>query len=418
MLTAIGARLGGFFVCALATAIFVPWGGAHAADYSVLHTFTGPPGDGGNPWSDLIEDKAGNLYGTTLRGGSTDYCGGRAPLGCGTVFKLAPDGSETVLHAFTGQPDGAYPSAGLVSDKGGNVYGTTGFGGAYNKGTVFEIAKNGSESVLYSFEGKHGVRPAAGLIVNEAGDLFGTTAYGGDRNCPQRVVVSGCGTVFRLAQNGTETVLHAFAGAGEGNEPEGGLIMDPSGNIYGTTELGGDGAGNVFKLAPDGTETVLYTFHGKPDAARPSGSLMMDGAGNLYGAAAFGGNSCWFSVLGCGAIFKLEPNGNESVLYTFAAGGDGFVPDAGLVADDRGNLYGTTLYGGNQGCSGDGCGTVFRLAPSGKETVLHAFNGRDGYEPGSNLLFVNGRLYGTASSGFACGRSPRRGCGSVFELQK
>jgi len=418
MPTSIAAPRRGCFLCALVLIALVPLSDAHAANFSVLYRFAGPPNDGGNPWSSLVADKAGNFYGTTFVGGSTDVCLGRNYVGCGTVFKLAPNSSETVLHAFSGQPDGAYPIGGLVADKNGNLYGTTKFGGAFNKGAVFEVASNGTENVLYSFNGKHGVNPEAALIIDGTGNLYGTTAYGGDRNCPDRVEPSGCGVVFKIAPDGTETVLHAFANAAEGNEPLGGLVMDQSGNLYGMTQLGGYGYGSIFEVAPDGTETVLYTFRGKPDGARPAGELIMDSAGNLYGTTAFGGNACQYSIFGCGVVFKLQPNGNETVLYAFNEGCcDGIVPDAGLVADTGGNLYGTTLFGGNPECRFT-CGTVFKVTPDGKETVLHEFTSTKSYEPGASLLLVNGYLYGTASAGIRCGRRLNHHCGSVFQLKK
>ena len=160
-------------------------------------------------------------------------------------------------------------------------------------------------------------------------------------------------------------MLHAFANAGEGNEPLGGLVMDQSGNLYGMTQLGGNGFGNVFKIAPDGTETVLHTFQGQPEGARPAGELIMDSAGNLYGTTGFGGKNCQHSIFGCGVVFKLEPNGNETVLYAFNQdSGDGIVPDAGLVADAGGNLYGTTLFVSESDCQSAG-GAVFKLTPDG-----------------------------------------------------
>jgi len=189
------------------------------------------------------------------------------------------------------------------------------------------------------------------------------------------------------------------------------------------TQLGGYGYGNIYRVASDGTETVLYTFQGMPDGARPAGSLIMDSAGNLYGTTGFGGNSCYHSIFGCGVVFKLQPNGNETVLYAFAgprkAAGetDGIVPDAGLVADAQGNLYGTTLFGGNPDCRFT-CGTVFKVTPDGKETVLHTFSTRKSYEPGASLLLVKGYLYGTASSGSNCGKYSNHRCGSIFEVQK
>lgn len=413
MATSIAPARKGCFVCALTVIVLISIGSADAARFVTLHRFKGL-GDGRNPWSDLVADRAGNLYGTTILGGSRDICRGYRPKGCGAVFKLAPDGNETLIHVFSGPPDGAFPEAGLVADGNGNLYGTTSSGGAFDKGAVFEIAANGTEAVLYSFRGAHGENPQADLIIDGSGNLYGTTAYGGDKNCPEKVVRSGCGVVFKVTPNGKELVLHAFANGEEGNEPLGGLVADRSGNLFGMTQLGGSGYyGNIFKIAPDGTETVLYGFQGMPDGARPAGSLIMDAAGNLYGTTGFGGNSCEFSVYGCGVVFRLAPNGDETVLHAFAEGhGDGIVPDAGLVADAQGNLYGTTLFGGESPYTG--YGTVFEVAADGAEAVLHSFNAT-AYEPAASLLLVKDRLYGTASSD---DRFSRHRGGSVFELRK
>lgn len=398
-------------LCALLLITCVSFSDAQAAGFTTLYRFTRATSDGRYPWSSLVADKAGNLYGTTSFGGSTDACRGYRDSGCGTVFKLAPDGTETVLHAFTGPPDGAFPMAGLVADANGNLYGTTASGGISNKGTVFEIAANGAESVVASLGGKRGVSPEARLVIDGDGNLYGTTAFGGDKSCPERIERSGCGVVFKVAPDGTETVLYTFVGSGDGNEPLGGLVMDASGNLYGTTQFGGLGEGNVFEIAPDGTETALYTFQGKPDGARPTGDLIMDSAGNLYGTTAFGGNDCQESLYGCGTVFKLVPNGSETVLYAFSEGCcNGIVPYAGVVADAKGNFYGTTLFGGAADCN---CGAVFKVTPDGKETVLHAFESAEGFESVASLLLVNGELFGTTALGGRC-----RLCGSVFELQK
>lgn len=398
-------------LCALLPIALVPYSFAEAAGFSILHRFVRSSSDGRYPWSSLIADNSGNLYGTTSFGGSTDACGGYRDSGCGTVFRLAPDGSETVLHVFTGQPDGAFPMAGLVADANGNLYGTTASGGASNKGTVFEIAADGTESVLLSFGGKRGVSPETRLIIDGDDNLYGTTAFGGDKNCPERIEPSGCGVVFKVAPDGTETVLHAFTGVGDGNEPLGALVMDASGDLYGTTQFGGLGDGNIFEIAADGTEAVTYTFQGKPDGARPTGDLIIDGAGNLYGTTAFGGNDCQESLYGCGTVFRLDPNGSETVLYAFSEGCcNGIVPYAGVVADAKGNLYGTTLFGGAADCN---CGAVFKVGPDGTETALHAFESAEGYESVASLLLVNNELFGTVALGGRC-----RVCGSVFELQK
>jgi uncharacterized repeat protein (TIGR03803 family) len=349
-----------------------------AATETVLYAFKGAPGDGEGPYVGLIADKAGNLYGTTELGGTSN---------AGVVFKLAPDGTETVLYTFTGHSDGGRPFAGLLSDKAGNLYGTTSRGGASNEGVVFKLAPEGTETVLYAFKGgSDGRWPEAGLIADKAGNLYGTTPQGG---------ASGAGVVFKLAPDGTETVLYAFKGDSDGDGPTARLIADGAGNLYGMTlEGGASGAGVVFKLAPDGTETVLYAFKGGSDGRFPRGGLIADKAGNLYGTTLEGGAS------GAGVVFKLAPDGTETVLYAFTDHSDGGGPFAGLIADGAGNLYGTTRLGGAYN-GASGAGVVFKLAPDGTETVLYTFTGEsDGGRPFAGLLSDKaGNLYGTAYGG-------------------
>jgi uncharacterized repeat protein (TIGR03803 family) len=355
-------------------------------------------------------DAAGNLYGTTLNGGTAS--------GSGVVFKLAPDGTQTVLYSFCPQSscaDGAMPRASLLMDAPGNLYGTTFGGGAQLSGVVFKLAPDGTETVLYSFCPQSGcadgAQPAAGLIMDAAGNLYGTTLNGG--------IGSGSGVVFKLAPDGTETVLYSFcsqANCTDGQGPQAGLLMDAAGNLYGTTVAGGTGFGVVFKLAPDGTETVLYSFCSQAnctDGFQPFAGLIMDAAGNLYGTTARGGT-------GFGVVFKLAPDGTETVLYSFCSQAncaDGAQPVAGLIMDAAGNLYGTTLSGGtsDQGVKLDG-GVVFALAPDGTETVLHTFcspggNCTDGARPGGLIMDAAGNLDGTTAQG---GIAP--GSGVVFAL--
>jgi uncharacterized repeat protein (TIGR03803 family) len=334
-------------------------GGSYAA--SVLHSFTGGS-DGGNPVGGMILDSSGNFYGTTRSGGGSNF---------GAVFKLTPNGSggytESVLHAFTGGSDGQDPVGRLLLDSGGNLYGTTEFGGSNNTGTVFKLAPSGgsyTESILYSFAGgSDGANPVTGLVMDNAGDLYGTTAYGGSTGLAYYTY----GTVFELASNGgggyTESVLYRFASGSDGANPFAGLIVDTAGNFYGTTEYGGgspnDGA--VFKLAPNGsggyTESVLYSFSGGSDGANPLGGLIMDNAGNLYGTTSFGGGGN-----NSGIVFMLSPNGSggyaESILYSFTGASDGSLPSGGLIMDSTGDMYGTAGYGGN---GGSGYGTVFEI---------------------------------------------------------
>jgi len=391
--------------CSLALLMLLPLNAAHAR-FKVLHAFASGS-DGDQPIAGLLIDSSGNLYGTTQDGGE--------PAGYGTVFKITPDGTETVLHSFCQPPrclDGALPSGGLIEDGTGNLYGTA-FESCGGFGCVYKLAPDGTETMLYSFGGGNdGGYPKSDLIMDKAGNLYGTTM--GGAGC----IAYGCGTVFKLAPDGTKTLLHGFIGGSDGWNPQGGVIRDKAGNLYGTTWAGGGtgcdglGCGTVFKLAPDGTETVLYAFQGGSDGANSSADLMMDDSGNLYGTTFDGGRSgC--NGQGCGTVFKLAPDGTETVLYAFTGGSDGGGPAAGLIKDSAGNLYATTEFEGAYGY-----GTVFMLAPDGTETVLHSFTGgSDGAFPLGRLAKdKHGHLVGTATQG-GVDNYPN-GYGTVFRLKK
>jgi uncharacterized repeat protein (TIGR03803 family) len=366
---------------------------AQAQTFTVLHAFSGRP-DGDNPAGGLILDSAGNLYGTTWHGEVS---------GVGTIFKLDTSSDETVLYSFAGKSGTRPFGATLLRDSRGNLYGTTTVGGSSKQGTVFRLGSNGRQVVLHSFSGGvDGGNPYAGLIRDTTGNLYGTTAFGG---------TYGDGVVFVLDRTGTETVLYSFTGGADGRNPFGGLIRDPAGDLYGTTEIGGDlnceppyGCGTVFKIDSTGNETTLHIFTGGSDGANPYGSLVGDAAGNLYGTTSQGGPS------DSGTVFKLDTNGVETVLYSFTGALDGGYPKAGLVFDAAGNLYGTTEYFGAS--SG---GTVFKLDTAGTESTLHSFNaGSDGGTPVAGLDWdAAGNLYGTTLSG---GASACR-CGTVFKLK-
>jgi uncharacterized repeat protein (TIGR03803 family) len=384
-------------VCGLALAICAAFGSADAKGFHVLHAFTPGRADGYSPDTNLIRDKAGNFYGTTTFGGAA---------GDGTVFVLAADGTERVIYSFTGGSDGLAPVAGAIRDKSGNLYGTTYQGGNGNCpyvgcGTVFKVAPDGTESVLHVFSGgSDGSQPIAGLIKDKVGNLYGTTLNGGQ---------NGGGVVFALAPDGTETVLHAFAGGNDGAGPGAGLIRDSAGYFYGTTAAGGaSNSGTVFKVAPDGTETVLYSFRGGKDGDNPLSGLVEDAVGNFYGTTGGGGRR------NLGTVFRLAPDGTETVLHAFRGGRDGAAPLAGLTPDGSGNFYGTTDEGGGACVNDVGCGVVFKIATDGTESVLHRFTGRsDGASPDASLLSdKNGNLFGTAELGGA------NGGGTVFALKE
>ena len=384
-----------------------------AQTLKTLYNFTGGS-DGDQPFGTLVADKHGNLYGTTWSGGIQNPNCTMNGTGCGTVFKLTSSAAGwtfNVLYSFKGYPgDGSNPyHESLAFDKQGNIYGTT-FGGGdtlecdnYSCGTVFKLAPDGTETILHKFRpiAAGAFWPMSGVALSKEGSLFGVTFHGG---------IYRTGTVYEITSSGTERVLYNFTQKGlDGTGPYGALILDKDGNLYGTTQSGGSqncfgvGCGTVFKLAPDGIETVLHNFAGGTDGYSPWAGLVSDKKGNFYGTTWGGGSGC--SGGGCGTVFKIAPDGTETVLHSFS-GWDGAGPRAGVILDRDGNLYGTTTAGGS-GC----CGTVFKLAPDGTETVLHSFNISDGNWPAGGLVLgKNGKLYGTTQLGGAYNR------GTVFEL--
>jgi uncharacterized repeat protein (TIGR03803 family) len=243
----------------------------------------------------------------------------------------------------------ANPFAAVVRDSAGNLYGSTVYGGSNGRGTVFKLTKNGTFSVLLNFSSSWvspGDGPRGPLVLDAADNLYGSAGGGGNCNG-----TSTCGVVFKLDPSGNETVIRNFLYGKKGFYPNAGLIRDAAGNLYGTTMGGGtSGAGVVFKLDSAGNETVLYTFKRMPDGSEPQAGLIQDTAGNFYGTTVYGGNGPGYCPQGCGVVFKLDANGNETVLYAFAGKSDGGGPVAPLVMDSAGNLYGTTNYEGGGGC--------------------------------------------------------------------
>ena len=385
-----------------------------AGNQAVLYTFCSQPvcSDGAYPYAGMVFDRAGNLYGTTQDGGPD--------LNGGTVFQLQPTSSgwtHTILYAFTGGADGSNPVGPLVVDPAGNLYGIASGGGA-GFGTVFELSpSNGSWTfqVIYTFHGGDdglvGI-DSGGLALDPAGNLYGTTEMGG---------TAGFGTVFELSfANGswTKTTLYSFAGGNDAADPLTGVTLDPAGNIYGATVGGGAfGGGAVFELTQNQgtwTESVIYSFTGGDDGAYPEfGELILDSAGNLYGTAAGGG------AFNQGVVYELSPaNGSwtESVLYTFTGGNDGGQPFAGLTFSQSGNLYGAAAY---FGANGDG--TLFELVQQQSgwdEKTIYTFAGNDGKYPYGAVVFdPYGNLFGTTFWGgnFNC-NNPPQGCGIAFEI--
>jgi uncharacterized repeat protein (TIGR03803 family) len=325
-----------------------------------LHTFDG--GTDGYLPSGVVMDSSGNLYGPVAYGG---------PKGAGFIYELSAAGKMTLLHAFpANSADGEVPGD-IFLDSSDNLYGLTATGGTGAGcspycGTVFKLAESGKETVVNL---SSAAWAPSGLIRDSAGNLYGTTVLGGGTGCDG----VGCGTIFKINAAGQLTVLYKFqGGANDGSVPEGDLAFDSAGNLYGTTWEGGDtsacppsGCGTVYKFDTSGHETILHKFSGA-DGALPEGGVAIDSSGNLYGTTNSGGTAANCQPAGCGTVFEVDTSGTETVLYSFTNGADGSSPIAGLVLDSSGNLYGLTFYGGyTQGnlCFPSGCGTVFKVTP-------------------------------------------------------
>jgi uncharacterized repeat protein (TIGR03803 family) len=378
---------------------------------------------GSEPFSGLVMDESGNFYGTTF--------GSETLPSSSVAFKLSRTSigwKETVLHLFTGQGDGINPAAGVTLDGKGNIFGTTQYGGTANCtdgygsscGTVYEISPNGSggwnEKVLYSFPSTGATNPIGGVILDPLGNLYGTASIGGISSCPASNV--GCGSVYKLlpgSDGWTFKTLHYFhwmQSRPDGALPQASLFEDAQHNLYGTTEAGGTaGVGSVFELSP--TKAGAYTislpgsFRATGDSGfQPSGGLVRDKQGNFYGTTSFGGTVNSTCQNGCGTVFELSPGTSGwrlQTLYSFQGGTDGMLPlNTTLALDPKGNLYGVTVYGGNNDCS---CGVVFELSPltggGWSEKVLYAFQGGTdgGFPTGSIVVDPGGNVYGTTPTG-------------------
>jgi uncharacterized repeat protein (TIGR03803 family) len=411
------------FVAVLGLAILAGTPGqSQTASLTTLVNFN--EANGGLPYAGLIADAKGNLFGTTWEGGKNF---------AGTVFELEKTASgyastPTILYSFCAQglgrgcADGAYPYGGLIPDATGNLFGTTAYGGANDAGTVFEIGKTGSgyastPTVLVRFNYANGSYPFGGMIADANGNLFGTTGYGGANNS---------GTVFEIAKTAegyasTPTILYSFCAHGvmrqcaEGATPVAGLIADANGNLFGANmEAGENDNGTVFEIEKTdsgyaSTSTVLVSFN-RSNGRGPRGRLLADASGNLVGTTEFGGEN------DNGTVFEIEKTDSgyastPTILVSFN-GANGSRPQAGLIADAKGNLYGTTLEGGV-----NNLGTVFEIEKTGSgyastPTVLVTFNGGNGWWPIAGLIAdVSGNLFGTTNYGGA------NDLGTVFEVQ-
>jgi uncharacterized repeat protein (TIGR03803 family) len=377
--------------------------------------------DGTQPNGPLLQGSDGNFYGTTRAGGGNTCLGN--PDFCGALFKITAAGAETVLYAFGASvTDGFDPTAPLIQTGDGSFYGTTSSGGAHGAGTVFKITPGGTETILYSFGASpsDGAVPSA-LTLGRDGNFYGTTSSGGSNYCN---VIPGsgnnCGTVFMITPGGVETVLYAFgASASDGVEPIAPLLQASDGNFYGTTSGGGvNGLGTVFKITPAGIESVLYAFGANPmngappQGASPQGPLIQATDGNLYGTTVGGGNAnCQY---GCGTVFKITVTGTLTTLYSFTGtpGSDGDGPAPFLIQGSDGNFYGTSYSGGSYGGSGDGI--AFQVTPSGTETVLYSFGplNTNPSSPNAGVIQASdGAFYGITAYG-----KIGSGAGSVFKL--
>jgi uncharacterized repeat protein (TIGR03803 family) len=412
----------------LSMLLLVAFPRAHAQPETVLYNFCSQPNcvDGANPASSLMPDGAGNFYGSTQLGGANmdGAVYELSPNGSGGY-------NEIVLYSFCflqNCADGSYPYSNVIFDGRGNLYGTTYFGGLLASGPysgyglAFELSpqppggcpsgsNNGNgwcETVLYSFTSNpDGAFPFSGLTFDSSGNLYGTTYAGG----------SGTGTVYELSPNGkggwTEQVIYDRGGYA-------GLAIDGSGNLYGADEAG---KGHVFELSPNGSggwnATTLHTFTAnRTDGNIPEGTPVLDSAGNLYGTTFEGG-----ATLGMGTVWKLTLGisgaYSEAILHNFSWA-YGSNPRGGVVLDPSGNVYSTTAYGIHKSPCYDGCGTVFELASNGSGyewTLLLTFNATDGGNPADTLILDSGNLYGTTYGGGKSSNCPGTGgCGVAFQL--
>jgi len=360
--------------------------------------------DGGAPYGSLAQGFDGNFYGTTSSGGSNGTL-------AGTVFRMTPEGTLTVIYAFCSQincADGENPFGGLVLGTDGNFYGTTLGGGTFGTfGTVFKITSGGQLTTLHSFQGSDGVTLFFGLAQATDGNFYGTTYEGGSStNCP-----AGCGTVFQITPAGSFTMLHSFcpqSGCADGSAPQG-LLPGSDGNLYGTTGSGGaNGMGTIFRITPGGAFTTLHSFNGA-DGNFPIAALVQAGQSNFgYGATATGGTQS------NGTLFSSTATGNVTTLYNFCSQtncADGRQP-SGLIRATDANIYGTTLGGGS---SFSGGGILFGMTPTGKFHTLHTFCASrtcaDGEAPRGGLIQgTDGSIYGTTQLDGTAGG------GTVFRL--
>lgn len=368
---------------------------ATAQTFQTFYTFSGP--DGSSPNGDLLRDNAGNFYGTTQFGGTSNR---------GVVFKLNSSGQETVLYNFTGGTDGGVPIGRLLAS-GGSLYGVTSLGGdpACQCGTVFQLDRSGQLTVLHSFAGgtdgaQNQGQPELGLILIN-GNFYGAASFGGVLGCDGTL---GCGVIYQVTPDATESVLYRFTAQADGGFPQD-LIRDQAGNLYG--ETGGSymagNAGTIFKMDTSGNLKTLYTFPGGTTGTSPRWRLTRASNGVLHGVTQFGGDStCALGSIGCGVVFSVDNMGTEEVLHTFGQKATDGEEPSGALLSAAGSFYGTTFYGGiRNGTCSFGCGVVYRVTDNGGYAVVYRFTGgADGWNPTGGLTGDSaGNLYGTAFLG-------------------
>ena len=378
-------------VAALALTLFATLAAlpVHAQTESVLYNFCSLANcaDGNKPARNIASDAEGNIYGTTLTGGQ---------YGQGVVYRVSPAGVETVLHSFGSSPTDGQGPYGVTIDSAGNIYGTTYVGGSHippfqtvGDGTVFKVTPAGVYSILYNFGATKvdASTPLSGPTVDAHGNVYGVTDAGG---------AYGSGAVYKIAPNGHETILHSFnPSIGDGSHATTEVTIDKSGNVWGTCTYGGyRNYGIIFEITASGAYSTKLNFGWTlaSSAGTPASGLTLDAAGNLYGAASS------YTLSSLGAVYEVSRGSGstwtETNLIDFTSSG-GFNPEAGVILDSAGNLYGTTSAGGTSGY-----GTVFERSASGEVTTLFNFNNTDGNFPNSNLLLDSaGNLYGITTLG-------------------
>lgn len=381
--------------------------------FTTLANFNGA--NGAHPHASLIQATDGSFYGTTYAGGTSSNCAN----GCGTIFKISPAGTLTTVYNFclqSGCADGASPFGGLLQAPDGNFYGTTVYGGAHNKGTVFKMTPGGTLNVLHSFAGypTDGANPYAGLLLGNGGNFYGTTKLGGAYKF---------GTVFSITPTGTVTILNNFDNS-EGAYPYATFITEPNGGYYyGATPFGGPSnsgcqngsCGILFKITSAGKMIFPHNFKGGSDGAAPYAPLSQGSNGKFYGVTYQGGTSSNCSY-GCGTVFNYTNAGEIlTTLHSFVGyPTDGALPSGAMVQATDGNFYGTTIGGGAY-CATVGCGSIFKMTPTGTLTMLHSFTGGGGSAPAAGLLQgTDGNFYGTTNNGGT--GSCSNGCGTIFKM--